>query len=70
MSSTISMWSFIEPIQSDRKGGEVRDHLRDRSAKPGDAYRLLGLLDLVEQSETASPEFGDRNFLHARNDSR
>jgi hypothetical protein len=23
MSSTISMWSFIEPIQSDRKGGEV-----------------------------------------------
>src|SRR4029077_13407936 len=23
MSSTISTWSFIEPIQSDRKGGEV-----------------------------------------------
>jgi hypothetical protein len=23
MSSTISTWSFIEPIQSDRKGGKV-----------------------------------------------
>src|SRR5216683_7480977 len=34
--------------------------------KPGDAYRFLGLLDLVEQSETASPEFGDSNFLHDR----
>jgi hypothetical protein len=70
MSSTISMWSFIEPIPSDRKGGEVRDHLRDRSAKPGDPYRSLGLLDLVEQSETVSSEFGDSNFLHDRNDSK
>jgi hypothetical protein len=55
MSSTISMWSFIEPIQSDRKGGEVRDHLRDRSAKPGDAYRLLGLSGLGGAERNSEP---------------
>jgi hypothetical protein len=56
------------PVRPKRWRGQ--DHLRERAAKPGDAYRFLGLLDLAEQSETASPEFGDSNFLHDRNDSK